>query len=444
MPLRVRRVPLLVLAPLCAALSSCHREAPESTLSKEEARKIIDDIERHAPARSSEPSAVPPPREDGAELTFDAPTSSGSVAPTLEPPTIPWILDQTVDLGRPAPASAMRFGVVLHTLDGALSIARLGPLARSRTAVKTPLARPVPPGGEFTYGRGSGFFQDHVYWISHGSLVRRPISPRGEVGPLEILARDAHDGTRVGVPLPTPGEKLSDIPATVAYIVRPEKEGAPLLAKIWIEGAPSEVITSESNSAHSVSLVHTNDGVLVISVQARMAMTPVHVRRLRFAARQPILGEDLVVWVGGGVQPLTEMTVLPGGPKDLWGFIPHERSIKEFGLAALGISMTPTMDTPTTWQLYPNGIDPAPVAAGHLCGEPVVLYAEPETSSPDSTQELVLRSVADATGERWAKIAHARAFYEVSLTDVEGGALLAWATDEDTEAATVRCKERPK
>jgi hypothetical protein len=174
-----------------------------------------------------------------------------------------------------------------------------------------------------------------------------------------------------------------------------------------------------------------------------MAITPVHVRRLRFAAKRPILGDDLVAWVGGGVQPLTEMTILAGGPKDLWGFLPHERSIKEFGLAELDLTMNPTMDTKTTWQLYPNGIDPAPVAAGRVCGEPAVLYAEPETSSPTSRQELVLRSVADPTGERWAKIAHARAFYEVSVAEVDGGALLAWATDDEAGAATVRCKERP-
>jgi len=430
-----------------AALScACHRDpASEQTVDHEAAKRLLSELEKkHPKVVPSSAEKASSPRSDS-ETSFDEPTSSGSVAPELtSPPNQPWVLDQTVDLGRPAPASAMRFGVVLHTLDGALSVARLDPLSHARTALKTPLAPPTPPGGEFTYGRGSGFFQGHVYWISHGSLVRRPISPKGDPGPLEILARDAHDGTRVGVPLPTPGEKLSDVPATVAYIVRPDKEGGPLLAKLWIEGAPSEVITSEGNSAHSVSLVHTDDGLLIVSVQARMAMTPVHARRLRFAARRPILGDDLVICVGGGVQPLTEMTLLPGGPKDLWGFLPHERSIKEFGLAALDITTHPTMDTKTTWQLYPNGIDPAPVAAGHSCGEPVVLYAEPETRAPGSSQELVLRSIADRTGERWAKVARAGAFFEVSIAEVDGGALLAWASDEGTEAMTARCKEQPK
>jgi hypothetical protein len=110
----------------------------------------------------------------------------------------------------------------------------------------------------------------------------------------------------------------------------------------------------------------------------------------------------------------------------------------------LDITTTPSMETKTTWQLYPNGIDPAPVAAGIVCGEPVVLYAQPETSKPGSHQELVLRSVADESGVRWAKVARARAFFEVSITGVEGGGLLAWSTSGGTEATTVRCKPKAK
>lgn len=425
------------------ASSIACRRTPTPELTKEEAQKILAEMERRAAQHAPSAKPAEPVQSADPEGTFDAPTSSGSVAPALATADVPWLVDEAVELGRPAPPSATRFGVMLHTLDGGLVVVRLGPLSHAQRPVKAPL---VPPsaGGQFTFGRGSGLFQDNVYWISHGSLVRRHVSARGEIGPLEILAKDAHDGTRVGVPIPTPGQQLSEVPATVAYIVKPEKEGAPLLAKLWIEGKPPEVITSEGNSAHSVSLVHTNDGLLVISVQARMAMTPVHVRRVRFAAKSPIFGEDLVAWVGGGVQPFTEMTVLPGGGKDLWGFLPHERSIKEFGLAELDLTTTPSMDTKTTWQLYPNGIEPAPVAAGIVCGEPVVLYAQPETSKPGSHQELVLRSIADESGARWAEVTSARAFFEVSITGVEGGGLLAWSTSRGTEATTVRCKSKAK
>jgi hypothetical protein len=270
------------------------------------------------------------------------------------------------------------------------------------------------------------------------------LSERGPPGALEILARDAHDGTRVAVPVPAPGRKLAKIPAAVAYVVRPEKEDAPLVAKLWVEGAAPTLLTAEGNSTHSVSLVHTEDGLLVVSVQARMAMTPVHARRIRFGDGKPVLGDDLVAWVGGGIQPLTEMALLPTGEKGLWGFIPHERSIKEFGVAELELTMSPGMDTKTTWLIYPNGIDPAPIAAGHVCGEPVLLYAEPETARPDSRQELDLRSLSDPSGKRWQPIARARSFYFVSIAEVPGGALAVWVTDEEMQASTVRCTKPGK
>ncbi len=169
-----------------------------------------------------------------------------------------------------------------------------------------------------------------------------------------------------------------------------------------------------------------------------------HARRIRLASGRPLLGEDIVVWVGGGIQPLTEMTILPTGEHDLIGLIPHERSMKEFGIARLDIGMSPGMDTPTTWTLYPNGIDPAPVAAAHLCGEPVMLYAAPETAAPDSHQELLLRALDDPSGKRFLRIASSRAFYFASIAEVPGGALSVWVTDEGTRASTVRCTSRPK
>jgi hypothetical protein len=263
------------------------------------------------------------------------------------------------------------------------------------------------------------------------------------MGPLQILEKDALDGTRVAIPLPAPSQTLAKIPPTVAYVVRPAQEGGPFTAKLWVDGADPLLLTAEGNAAHSVSLVHTSDGVLALSVQARMAMTPVHARRIRFAAGRPELGDEVVVWVGGGIQPLTEMAVLLHGRDGLFGFIPQERSISEFGVARLDIGINPTMDTKTTWMLYPNGIDPAPVSAGHLCGQPVLLYAAPQSAAPESTQELVVRAL-DTVPPRFQRIAEARSFYFTSIAEVGGGGLAAWVTDEGTWAATLRCKSSPK
>ncbi|HVU00872.1 MAG TPA: hypothetical protein VHE30_03940 [Polyangiaceae bacterium] len=383
------------------------------------------------------PLAEPPPAGTRAAAPFASAPGPGAPAPQS-----PWTLDRPVTLGPGAPVTATSFGVVANDREGNLFVLRLGRLPSGPAPGSTPLPALPDGSGPYSLGRGPGVFQNAAYWISHGSLVRRSLS--GKIGPLEILAKDAHDGTRVAVPVPAPGRALAKIPNTVSYIVRPEKEDAPLVAKLWVEGSPPETLTAEGNSTHSVSLVQTEDGVLALSVQARMAMTPVHARRITFPNDRPLLGEDLVVWVGGGIQPLTEMTILPGGGDSLYGFIPHERSIQEFGVAELALGMHPGMDTKTTWLVYPNGIDPAPVAAGHVCGEPVLFYAEPESSRPDSEQELVLRSLSDTTGKRVARLQTGRAYYFTSIAEVPGGALAAWVGEDGTHASTLRCTRRGK
>ncbi len=444
-----------------SAVVACHRDptpeptreptrepTPQQHVATDDAKRLLAELEARAQKIKHAPAPRPSANSDRVE---DEPTT-----PELEPETakpsaetardvaaLPWILDGTVDVAPAGPASASPLGVLLYTSGGELRIARLGRLSRAAIAAPTPL-RPLPEGsGPFHYGRGPALFQDRVYWIDHGELLRRRVAPEG-IGPLEVLAKDAHDGTRPGVPLPLPDKKGMQLPAMVAYVVRPAKDDDPLIAKLWVEGAPSEVLTAEGNSTHSVSLVETDDGVTALSVQARMAMTPVHARRIRFPSGHSLLGDDVVVWVGGGIQPLTEMTILPSHGNDLWGFIPEERSITEFGIARLDITQTPTMDTKTNWVLYPNGIDPAPVAAGHVCGEPVIVYAQPQTPAPDSAQELVVRAVEDAAGERHATLAQAKGFAEVSIAEVEGGALVTWASNDATSARTVRCKKRAK
>lgn len=421
-------------------LGACHREDRKPQFSPEQIERIKKEIERRKrekAAKEAHPGAQPMGAPSGEPLEEPIPSASAAEAAPA-PPTGPWIVDEAVDLGPITPATATEFGVVVNTKDGEILVSRLGRRAPAPRPSRTPLRAFPPEAGPFGIGRGPSSFEGYVYWISHGSLVRRALSPKGDIGALEVLARDAHDGTRVAVPIVPPGKKLAKIPATVAYVVRPPKEDAPLVAKLWTEGAASEVLTAEGNSTHSVSLVGTDDGVLAVSVQARMAITPVHARRVRFASGKPLIGDDVVVWVGGGIQSLTEMAVLPDGDHDLWGFLPHEKSIQEFGLARLDIGMSPDMDTETTWILYPNGIDPAPVSAGHLCGEPVIFHSAPATRDPDSPQELLVRTVGPGEPS-WQRVGSERVVYFTSFAETEGGALAVWVTDSATKAATLRC-----
>ncbi len=427
----------------------CRHESPKPGPTKAELERKIAEVERRIEAERARAARAAVARrrrdrdgggESGASTTRQQthPPSPASSAKGPHVPT-PFLADEPLEVGPAGPAAATPFGVVWDTPDERLLLAPLERSPRGSAPGATPVAPLSLDSAPLGLAIGPSYFRDYVYWIAHGKLVRRRAPASGAFGPLEILARDAYDATRVGVPVRAPGTTVAKIPATVAYIVRPEKEDAPLRAKLWTEGADSQLLTPEGNSAHSVSLVQTEDGVLVLSVQARMALTPVHVRRVRFPDGKPVLGDDLVAWVGGGIQPLTEMSVLRQGAHDLFGFIPQERSISEFGIARLDIGMNPSMDTKTTWTLYPNGIDPAPVAAGHLCAEPVLVYAEPETAAPDVEQELVLQSLADPSGARRQTLATAKAFYFVSVASVDHGLLVVWVTDEGTWAETVRC-----
>lgn len=445
---RRRRAALLTAVFVLAACRGT--ESKDDAARKAATQKAIAELKarmRAEAARRAQAPPVEPPSGSAAPAEDEEsppPVASGDEpagAPRAPSPNDLVIVDESVSVGPPGPASATPLGVVLFTRDAELAVAPLGKLAAGKTPVRTPV-RHLPAGsGPFALGFGPSLFQDGAYWISQGRLVRRRLREREEPGRLEVLATDALDGARVAVPLPKPGASAARIPATAAYIQKPAKEGAPLAAVLWVEGAPSEGLTAEGNGAHSVSLVRTDDGVVALSVQARMAITPVHARRIALASGRPLLGEDLVVWVGGGITPLTEMTVLPGAGRDLWGFVPHERTMREFGLARLDITTAPTMDTKVTWLVYPNGIDPAPVAAAYFCDTPVVIYAAPKTKKPNSSQELLLRTAVG--GEPPLVVAEARVFYFASVAPLTGGALLVWVTDAATHAATLRCA-RPR
>jgi hypothetical protein len=456
---------LRTLVLLCAGavfFLACRRKE-ESSLSKDEVAKLLAEYDRArkkeasrqeqkrdpkpatlagtTPARAPAgpaPSARAP--DAVSERSESDPAPERAMRPKTAEPEGPWIADEPEPIAPAAPITATPEGVVMHSRANAIYVARLSELPRGAKPLKTPIV-PVPKSaGTFPLGRGPGVFEGYGYWISEGKLLRRALPKRqSDAGSLEVLAEDARTGTRVATPIATPGERYSPLPQTVAYIVNSKNPEDPLLSKLWVEGAGTYMLTPQGASTHSIALIRQRDSVLAISMHGRTAMTPVHARRVTFAANKPQLHEDLVVWVGGGVQPLTEISLLPGPADQLRGFIPHERSITEFGIAELDIGQKFDENTPTRWLFYPNGIDPAPVDVGYLCGEPVILYAQPRTAAPDAPQQLVLRSLS-ADSDKAQEVARASAFYSVAYSETENGGLIAWVSDWVTWARSVRCR----
>jgi hypothetical protein len=170
-------------------------------------------------------------------------------------------------------------------------------------------------------------------------------------------------------------------------------------------------------------------------------MTPIHARRIEIAKDgTPKLADDVVVWVGSSAQSLTEVAALSSSAGDVWAFSAIERDITRFGLARLRVGSPPSSNTEASWRDYPNGLDPAPFSAANVCGEPVIIYAQPSEARPHAPQELHLaKSGPEALGPSEV-VARARGFWDVSIAPLEGGALITYVADRRTWALTVRCK----
>ena len=84
--------------------------------------------------------------------------------------------------------------------------------------------------------------------------------------------------------------------------------------------------------------------------------------------------------------------------------------------------------------------NPAPIAAANVCGESVVIFAQPSEARPHAPQELHLAmNRPEALGTSQV-VARARAFSDVSIAALEAGALISYVADRRTWGLTVRCK----
>ena len=336
-----------------------------------------------------------------------------------------YVLDGLNDVGPAGPASAFARGVVLITRTDELVISRL---------LQPPSKSNKPAAGEFedvkrgpqefnSVARGPAVSATHAYWVSKGRVVRRALAG----GELEVLATDARDGTRVAV---------TGSPDIVAYIAQPTgKQDS--LARLRLPDGRRLDVTAEGAAASSVSVSRVGDDVMVSYIDGRTGMTPVHARKLRVATGT--LDPDVVVWVSGATQGMTEITSTSStdGP---WLMLPVERDASRFGLATLALGKDPQMDPPLRWRTFENGLDRSPAAGAMLCGEPTAIYVRPADARPESNQELVISTLSLAETASSEQLASARGFADVSLYALAEGAIIAYVADRRTWARLIRCK----
>jgi len=395
-------------APLGAA-----KKKPKPKPSEEAPRELeADDA---APVPHAEAKNKPkPPRPLAANEKDDKPVENSR-----------YLLDGLNDVGPAAPAAAFAHGVVLITRDDELAISRL-------TAAPSKSKKPVAGAFEelargrqdfWPVARGPAVSATHAYWVSKGRVVRRALAG----GELEVLATDARDGTRVAV---------AGSPDVVAYITQPVgKQDS--LARLRLADGRRLDLTPEGAAASSVSLTRAGEDVIASYIDGRSGMTPVHARKLR--TKTGALDPDVVVWVSGATQGMTEITSV-GTDDGSWLVLPVERDASHFGLATLALEKEPKMDPPLRWRTYENGLDRSPTAAATLCGAPTTIYVRPADASPTANQELMLSELTLDPTASSEQLATARGFADVSLYPVPEGAVLSYVADRRTWARLIRCK----
>jgi hypothetical protein len=347
-----------------------------------------------------------------------------------------FVLDEVADVGPAAPAAATPSGVVLITRNDELVLARFTrPLRAGGRAAESPIGVVDRPAADFLpAARPPAVLGDAVAWTSKGRLLRRTVSGAGSA---EVLATDARDGTRVAAVSDARGSERR----VLGYISQSHR-GATLTAKLWVEGRAALDLSPAGSAANSVALARAGDDIVAVYLEARTGMTPLHARRI--FRRDFRLDDDVVVWVGGSAQSVTEVSALGSRAGDVWAFVAIERDITSFGLARIGVGSEPRMNADVSWRVYPNGLDPAVAAVGNVCGRPSILYARPADKAPRSPQELHLSTIDEDGLSASTIVARSRAFADVTLAEVDGGALVAYTADRRTWARTIRCKQSSK
>lgn len=370
------------------------------------------------PLASGVASARPSPHGSAAPAASSAASASGLA-----------IADLPIDVGPAGPAAATADGVVLATRTGGIQLARLGGLAADAKAAETRVAAlDVDAANLVALGRAPAISGDHAYWVQGTELRRGRVSG----GPAEVLATDARDGTRVSA--------LQLGRSVAAYIAAVADRQ---VARLWVEGAPARDITPEGGNASSVALAPVLGGALALSLDPHLGMTPLHARPV--SAADQTLGADVVAWVTGTAQPLTEVSAVGLGGKVL-AFVAIERDSSQFGLARVEIAASPSTESGASWRSYANGLDPAPASAAVVCGHPLVAYARPVGATPHAPNEIVVAAADGAEPGSELVVAQARVTNDVTLAAVpraaggHGGALVTWVADRRTWAATLRCR----
>lgn len=357
-------------------------------------------------ARTSEPSRPPPSHDAGAPPPRDASVEAASVVDAAVGPLDAGRLAADADGG--VGACRIAYGPAELPFWGPASLVTSATEVRvvtndaGKPRVHTvPLAPPPPPGAppvsppralsfEAMRGPPCEVAGTWVYCPGPGGLVSRTTLGGTDT---KTVAK-SRPGTRVAA------ASLGGDHAVLAVLdTRKTTEGDTVQAFAVLDDKEPVRLSEDGAGATSVRLVARGGAVVAVYIDARSAMLPVHARPVTLLGDRLSIGSDAVVFIGGPPERGIDFA-LGGAGRALFALVPMPQETATFGVAAIPIDDPPKDDVKAVWSGYPNGLDPAPIAATTRLGEsgPVwVARVRPKEAPPASPRVLELGKL-DATG----------------------------------------------
>jgi hypothetical protein len=182
----------------------------------------------------------------------------------------------------------------------------------------------------------------------------------------------------------------------VVYLAdRNTSEGVISAAFASLDDGPPVRLSDDGTGTTYLALAPRAGGLLALLVDGRVAMTPVHARTLTVAQGKLQAGDDAVLFVCGGAEANTRGALAMSANGTAFGLLPIAGETG-FGMASIRIDDPPHMDEPTTWSLYLNGLDPAPIAATRGKNPIRVARVRPLDATADGPRGLELGRLDDA------------------------------------------------
>jgi hypothetical protein len=269
---------------------------------------------------------------------------------------------------------------------------------------------PCSLAGRFAYCQAPG-----------GSIVRTTVGGTDS----KTIAK-SRSGTRIAA------ASVGSDHSVVAFLdMRRTTEGDMLQAFIALDERDPVRLSDDGAGATTLHFLPRGDTPVAVYLDARTAMVPIHARPVSMNGNDLALGNDSVIFVGGAPERGIDFTVARAGAKS-FAFVPMPRETTDFGMATLVIEDPPKDDVSASWSRYPNGLDPAPIAAAPARDgtSAWIVRTRPRQKEPGSPRILELGRV-DATGSFTAlgEIAPGKGVTDLAVIDDGAGV---WIVYGDT------------